>query len=294
MRRGVPNSVRLVELGFLAGTGGEDSRSGIVIHTEGLINGKVRSALLRLGRELRGTRPTLATITPLCPMYTKDPELDRLRLDFEAPSSTEEEKDLFLGYLEELSAFYDIGYHGHFFRETQGRFRPCFDAPVVETQFRSECEFLSRNGYKPIVYAGGWWHIDHAILSLLRECGFRADTTINDIGKDSFHFSQPFRHPKLGEPFWISGGLVEIPTTRTIRTVLQRAIRSEPHGRRFNVFSFHDYDLANLGNAGVVLKTVAKLIRRGNVVGMNELVEESMTFCGMTNPLCGRFCPSSS
>jgi len=209
-------TIRWAELCIDSLVSGADTRFGLVFHTEGIVSEKVVRELKEFGREVGSLfRPMLTTITPICPMYQVDPLVDSLRLELPRIARSQKVEADFGERIQGLAEYYDIGYHGHFFRAVKDGYRPTFDFADIRNQFQAEQEFLRDLGLAPRAYAGGWWYITPEILSLAAELGFTVDTTINDLRLDSFSRKQPFPASPLGRPFRVSQALLEVPSVRS-------------------------------------------------------------------------------
>jgi hypothetical protein len=263
------SQARWAALGVAASLLSSHVKFGLVFHTEGLVNDKVVRKLKEFALALRGEfRPTLAVITPLCPQYYIDPLVDPLRREFAAPrSSGEEAKNA--DTIRDLSNRYDIGYHGHFFAAKDGRYSLSFDDGTVADQFEREYSYLKGIGFIPRTYAGGWWHISEHVVSLLKKHAFKLDTTVNDVGLDSFDLRQPFSVSSPGAPFWVGGKVLEVQSVRSFQRILNRSVLRSRR-ERFFVLSLHDYDLMQPGVRNAV-RTISKLADRGAMLSADEL-----------------------
>lgn len=252
---------------------GGKTRFALVFHTEGLINRKVVASLREFGREVKPTfRPLLTVITPICPMYRVDPFLDPRRLDLPLIAHSQRTESTFASHLQDLIQYYDIGYHGHFFKAVHNRYRPSFDFAEVNHQFREEQRLLCELGHKPSVYAGGWWYITPEILALLGELGFALDTTVNDLRLDSFYRKQPFPASPLGEPFRVSSSVVEVPSIRSARGLLDVAFKNRGNPKLI-VIALHDYDLPTHGINSPLRRVITKLVRTGKAISCQEILK---------------------
>jgi hypothetical protein len=273
------SQARWAALGVAASVLSSRVKFGLVFHTEGLINEKVVGKLKEFSLELHGEfKPTLAVITPLCPQYYIDPLVDPVRRQFTAPRASGADAK-YADRLRELSNRYDIGYHGHFFEATGGKFTYSFDESTVTDQFGREYQYLKEIGFAPTTYAGGWWHISPHIVSLLERYSFKLDTTINDVLTDSFDQTQPYTVPSPGVPFWIGDQTLEVQSVRSFQRILKGSVlRSQRE--RFFVLSLHDYDLMQPGVRNAV-KTISKLAGRGAMLAADELHEQAARSAAM-------------
>ena len=247
------------------------TKFGIVFHTEGLINNRIVGELMSLGRELRDIRPILTVISPKCPMYQIDPQSRPLRTGFPAKKPTTSVERDFKNKIQILSSYYDIGYHGHFFSRTNDHFRLTFDQATIARQFELEYRFLAETGFSPLAYAGGWWHMTPHLARLMQSYGFRLDTTINDIRRDSFGRIQSYPKTPLGQPFRIERDIVEVPTIRLDSNLLN-LLTSSRGLQKFAIFSLHDYNLLASSFSTAVAKIVVKLMQHDRIVGIPELL----------------------
>lgn len=247
---------------------------GLVLHTEGLANDGVVKTLEEFGKGLYGSfRPLLAVITPLCPKYHSFSSAPGKRVMPSLGSGMSKSESDFREKIQRLSAYYDIGYHGHFFRVSEGRYRPAFDAETLSQQATRECKFLSQIGFRPQTYAGGWWHISRELVSILQSLGFDSDTTVNDLRLDSFSRPQPFA-ADVGKPFWLTRDIVEIPSVRSVASLAYMALQKHQL-RRFAVIAPHDYDFPSSSLAVAIQRLVWKLVREDRVLSIPDLVKEA-------------------
>lgn len=268
--------IRWSEFSFASMIAGRNTRFSLVFHTEGLANDKIAKKMEDFGRELRGTcRPMLTVITPLCPQYFVDPLEDPMRTDFRYRSSTDEAERAFSEKLRQLSAYYDIGYHGHFFEVVGGRCRPVFTEAAIKSQFLDECRYLTDIGHRPVVYAGGWWFLSQSLTRTLASAGFQLDTTVNDIHSDSFSRPQPYPSAVAGQPFRLYDGLVEIPSVRSLAG-LKEVLFTRRKMDNLVVLALHDYDLMNGSAPGAVSKLVGAFVRKKAVMSANEIAGEAL------------------
>lgn len=264
------SQARWTALGMAASVLSSHVKFGLVLHTEGLMNDKVVGKLKEFALALKGEfRPTLAVITPLCPQYRIDPLVDPLRREFFAAPVPSGEEKRYADMIRELSDYCDIGYHGHFFEAKEGKYRYSFDEATVSGQFGREYGFLTGIGFVPRTYAGGWWHISRHLASLLEKYAFELDTTVNDVGLDSFDRKQPYSASSPGSPFWVGSRVLEVQSVRSFQRLLNRSVLRSARDRFF-VLSLHDYDLMEPG-AGTVARTISKLSRRGAMLSADEL-----------------------
>lgn len=269
--------LRWAELSLASRLAGRGTRFMLAIHTEGLVNAKTARALEEFGRGTAGLfRPLMTTVTPVCPQYHVDPLLDPVRVDIGAPPalSPAVERD-FEARLKSLSRFYDVGYHGHFFRAHGGRFRPAFEGEAVSSQFRDECSYLSRLGFRPTAYAGGWWFISAQLVSLLSAAGFRFDSTVNDVHADSFSRPQGVPRMKVGSPHWLADGLLEVPSVRSVAT-LEKILTGGRRSASFAVLALHDYDLVDGSGRGVVRRLMGTMLDRRCVLSVDDFMDEAL------------------
>ena len=212
----------------------------LVIHTEALKFPYAADKLEGLGKEINGAyRPVLAVVTPLNPMYHTDPLKDPTRTLVERPEITDAHMKRFEENLSMLSQWFDIGYHGHYFKPGVNGYIPEISQLGATTQFLAEVNLLRRLGYKCETYAGGWWHLSQEVAMLLELNGFKVDTTVNSERKDSFDRLQYGRHLAFGRPGYLTRNVMEIQTQRRVYCGL--TILDDPH--KFYAYSFHDYDL---------------------------------------------------
>ena len=243
----------------------------IVFHTEGLINDRVIRSLKEFGKEFRDVRPLLTVVPPISPMYQIDPLQNPIRFEFPfrvTPNSVQLD---FKSKIQELSSFFDIGYHGHFFVRTNGTCMPTFDPSAISSQFAEEYRFLSDMGFRPLAYAGGWWFMAPHMARLLQSFGFRIDTTLNDIRMDSFNRRQPYAETPLGRPLRLEGNVIEVPTIRSDAAFFS-LIRSKRNQQRFAILSLHDYNLVVPPLAYSIGKVARRLVRHDRIVGLSELL----------------------
>ena len=272
--------IRLKELYFGSKFSGSGTLFSLVFHTEGLVNDKVVRALVDFGKNLKGSfRPLLAVITPECPQYAIDPFIDPLRTRFGLMDPPQTFTAKFEATIKNLSSYYDIGYHGHFFKLERNYYRPAFDHETISTQFREEVEYLSGIGFPPRTYAGGWWHISRDLVRLLQSSGFTVDTTVNDTGRDSFSRKQEITISRLGEPFWLGKGLLEVPSARSVFSLLATMTRNRRRNN-FVVLAIHDYDLSLDSTSSSVSSTIDKLRKAERIVSIDSLVAESKKWLG--------------
>jgi hypothetical protein len=267
------SQARWAALGIAARLLSSHVKFGLVFHTEGLINDKVVGKLKEFALELRGEfRPTLAVITPLCPQYYIDPLIDPLRREFSKPKGSGEDAK-FEKTIRELSDYYDIGYHGHFFVSESGRYKPAFDKNTITDQFAKEHAFLKGIGFTPWTYAGGWWHISKHIVSLLEKFAFKLDTTVNDVLLDSFDRRQPYSPGSLGTPFWLGDQILEVQSVRSFHRILNRNVLRTSKDK-FYILSLHDYDLMNPGLKSAT-KAILRLAARNAMLSADELYSKA-------------------
>jgi hypothetical protein len=262
-----------------------NTRFGLVFHVEGLVNESIFGLLEDFGRMLSGSfRPLLTCITPICPMFYQDPWLYPLRVRMPPFDMTQTTVSDFSSKLSALSEWFDIGYHGHFFARDGASYMPAFDELSALAQFDKEFELLSDLDFKPTAYAGGWWFITPWLVSKLRSRGFEIDTTINDVRRDAFLRGQPFPLTRLGETFWITQGLLEIPSIRTAGAIVRQILDSGDH-LNFAVLALHDYDLRS-GSVSATIRNVLKfLIRKDRVLSLGEMLEQSASLKPKFRPM---------
>ncbi len=267
--------IRLKELYFGSKFSGSRTLFSLVFHTEGLVNDKVVRSLEEFGKGMKGSfRPLLAVITPQCPQYAIDPLLDPIRTRFGRTDLPESLRAKFETTITNLSSYFDIGYHGHFFKWEGDHYQPAFDHETISAQFREEVDYLSGIGFRPHAYAGGWWHISRDLVSMLQSSGFTIDTTVNDTGRDSFSRKQEIRRSRLGKPFWLGDGLLEVPSARSIRTLITMVTRNR-RSDNFVVLALHDYDLHPDSGTNSISSIVDRLRRAERIVTIDGLFAES-------------------
>ncbi len=255
---------------------GRDTKFTLVFHTEGLINNRIFELLKDFGRETRATfRPLLTCITPLCPMYYKDPwpgpsraEVPRFNLNGAVISD-------YASKINELASYYDIGYHGHFFERSFNGYTTSFQKEAVLDQFDKEHAFLTDIGFRPSSYAGGTWFISPWLISKLESNGYRVDTTLNDVRKQTFLGPQPYANTTPGEPFWIGDRLLEVPSIRSFGTIVREFIITGRQRQNFAALAMHDYNLLDGGTAAMLRRIMLRMVHEERVLSVNELVKES-------------------
>jgi len=255
---------------------GEGTRFGLVLHTEGLVSDKVAFELKEFGREVSPFfRPMLTTITPICPMYQVDPLADPLRVELPEIARTQRVEAEFAERINSLAEYFDVGYHGHFFKADDGVYRPTFELGAIRQQFEQEREYLSDIGLAPETYAGGWWYINSQIHSLMAEHGLTVDTTINDLRLDSFSRRQPFPESPLGQPFWVSKSVLEIPSLRSFFNLFFGVAIERRRSTNYVIISMHDYDLVAHALRRPVRRLVAKLLRVDRLASISEIAHRA-------------------
>lgn len=266
--------MRWAEFSLANRLAGRNTRFSLVFHTEGLINDNVARLLETFGKDLQNLfRPLLAVITPICPQYMVDPMEDKLRVNFPHQEVNESREMDFEKKIKRLATYYDIGYHGHFFALVGGRHRPAFDNGSISGQFEEECRYLTSLGFRPEVYAGGWWFISSNLISLLQSWRFKLDTSMNDLQLDSFSRPQPYPHEEVGRPYWLAENVLEIPSIRSFAN-LGKIIVSQRKSANFVVIALHDYDLLSAPSK-MLHNLFRKLLKGNRLLSVPQLIEES-------------------
>ncbi len=275
-RRGqLANWQRWGEMTLCSRLAGKNTRIGLIVHTEGLFFKRVVRTLTDFGRELAGeVRPTLATTTPLCPAYFEDPFSGKSRRRFARRALPDRADEGFASTLSDLAEYYEVGYHGHFYALQKDVYVPTNDAGKIASQFRNECDLISRAGFKPRTYAGGWWILTQSVASLLDGGGFTLDTTANELGIDSFGSLQDPVRGIGSSPYWITDSLLEIPTIRSGRAMLYSVPVDKRNDDNFFFLYLHDYDLAAAWGR-VFKQFLLRMCNLKRLVSSEELAEES-------------------
>lgn len=262
---------------------GKNTKFALVFHVEGLGNKRIFSLLKDFGRATQARfRPLLTCITPLCPMYHQDPWADPLRVRVPGFQLSQSVVSDFAAKINDLSTYYDIGYHGHFFGSRGDGYAPSFRKELVLDQFDREHALLTDLGFRPSAYAGGWWFMTPWLISKLKEMGYKVDTTLNDARKQYFLGPQPFAQTPPGEPFWIGDGLLEVPSVRSFGTILMDFAISGRRRQRFAALALHDYNLLDGQNAAMIRNVIVRLVNKERVLSASELIEESTRWLGTT------------
>lgn len=204
-------------------------------------------------------------------MYQIDPLKSPSRLEFSIEEPTTSVELDFRNKIQDLSSCYDIGYHGHYFTRLDGRWRMTFDHASIASQLVGECQLLADAGFRPLAYSGGWWYMAPHLARLIQSFGFRIDTTINDLRRDSFNRKQPYSRTLLGQPFKLERDVIEVPATRSVLSLLSVLV-SGGGAKKIVVFSLHDYNLLVNSIRDAYLRTVRKLVRNDRIIGMSELL----------------------
>lgn len=243
----------------------------LVLHTEGLVNDRIVRSLRDLGKQLHGIRPLLTVISPLCPQYQIDPVKQPIRVEFAFRETKQSIERDFKSKIEDLSSYYDIGYHGHFFAVSDGVCRPAFDPEIVRKQFMAECDYLREVGSKPYAYAGGWWYMAPHLENLLQSNGFSIDTTLNDIRTDSFNQRQPYPETPLGQPFRLQKDVIEVPTIRSDANLF-KILSARTNTQKLIPVSLHDYNLIAHPFIDSFRRIVRKLLEHERVVSISDFL----------------------
>lgn len=260
---------------------GADTSFGLVFHVEGLMNDRIFQLLRNFGKTVRGRfRPLLTCITPLCPMYHRDPWEFPVR--WAVPRVSPDRPTLvdFAAKINDLSTDYEIGYHGHFYRVLEHECETSFENEVVFDQFDREYSLMSDLGYRPRAYAGGMWFMAPWLVAKLGEKGFEVDTTLNDVRRQSTASAQPYSATTSGEPFWIGNHVLEIPTVRSAGTIVRDILAARRNRKNFVVLALHDYNLLQSSFATLVRETMRALMKRERVLSISDLARASSTWLG--------------
>lgn len=268
--------VRLAQFSLGTLATGRRTKLLLVFHTEGLVNPKIRKAMLEFGRQASGTfKPVATVITPRCPQYMTDPLKDPLRTSITRSDVPQRAEAEFKDALSELEEHYEVGFHGHFFSFKDGRYTPAFDRRSIESQMFAELDYLSELGVKPMVYAGGWWFISEDVVSLLESRGFRVNTSVNDVGRDTFGAPQPFSMREPGQPFKVGESLIEVPTFRSVRGMLAAAKSRGPKGGLIPI-ALHDYDLARGQTSSLARKLLLIMTEKEKLATFADLLNSGL------------------
>jgi hypothetical protein len=268
--------IRWAELCLDSMVSGENTKFGLVFHTEGLVDERIVRELMQFGRDVSPVfRPMLTTVTPICPMYLVSPLLDPLRVELpKIPRSQKAEAD-FAERIQGLAEHYDIGYHGHFFKSVDGGYRPTFNFEEIIDQFKAEQQHLRDIGLAPKAYAGGWWHITPQILSLMADTGINVDTTINDLRLDSFSRKQPFPSTSLGKAFWATQEVLEIPSVRSFFNLFFGVAIEKRRATNYVIIALHDYDLISDVVGRPIRKLIGRLLRADRIASILEIARRA-------------------
>ena len=149
-----------------------------------------------------------------------------------------------------LSEFFEIGYHGHFYRKnSDGSYEYSFTPEVFTSQVQRESAMLKDCGLRPRAYAGGWWFRSKQLGECLGHEGFTLDTTRNDVGLDSFGHRQPQYQM---EP------LYDILSLKSLKTVKRSTTPA--------LIALHDYDLPRSETLSSALGGMMKFVSFQDVV----------------------------
>lgn len=181
-------------------------------------------------------------------------------------------RDGFRDTLDELREYYEIGYHGHFFSLAGGRFSPAFDSNTIRGQVLAELNCMADAGVRPRVYAGGWWFISMYLVRLLESHAFRIDTSVNDVGLDTFNRPQPFTIKSLGQPFRLGDSMVEFPTFRSVRGMMAAARRGAGTRPSIIPIALHDYDIVAGSTSLVAQKLLVRLTKKEKLATFSDLL----------------------
>jgi hypothetical protein len=268
--------IRWAELCLDSIVSGDNTKFGLVFHTEGLVEEKVVRELRAFGREVSPFfRPMLTTVTPLCPMYQVSPLVDSQRIELPKIARSQKVEADFTERIQGLAEHYDIGYHGHFFKAVDDGYKPTFKFDEIRDQFRAEQQHLRDIGLAPKAYAGGWWYVTPQILSLMAEVGINIDTTINDLRLDSFSRKQPFPLTPLGKAFWATQAVLEIPSVRSFFNLFFGVAVEKRRATNYVIIALHDYDLISDVAGRPIRNLVGKLLRADRVASVLEIARQA-------------------
>ncbi len=226
------------------------SYANFCVHTEMLYDRKIYQPLLEFSRDfnsLTGRRITICVTTPLSPLVKRD--MSRYHLP----------DDICLSRIRELKKNADIGYHGHFYKETGGSLTEIstanFEKDLVAEQIASEIGWLGKAGVEPKVYIAGWWFLNGEIVSELENFGIEVDVSVRKGKPDFFGGKYPKEDkiPPYGRPFVLppSKGIVEIQSVFGpvmppffMKGHLSEYLDEGKNEKLFFVFPLHDWDIS--------------------------------------------------
>jgi hypothetical protein len=157
---------------------------GYIFHTEKIYNTQIFNNLISFCKEyyiITGAKPICTIIPPT-----------NLLLKKEMDENNFSEID-FLSRIIELSQYSTIGYHGHFYLNSEPKYYNGIhcnnfnEANLVE-QFNNDVKWFENNSISHNnIYAAGWWFINKELVKLLIENNFEFDFSFS---RASFFYNQ--------------------------------------------------------------------------------------------------------
>ena len=193
---------------------------GFLFHTERIYSNPIFEALISFCQHYIDTTGK----RPLCSVMS--PTNSRVRLEMIKSGFSQAD---FVKRLEELGAYADIGYHGHFWRAETDFDNPDnqiknvnyqhHDDGLIWQQFDLDYSWLARQHFTLPYYAAGWWFMNSAVLSKLIKEKIEADFSYTKLRWVSNSYCKSFledHHIRFGQPFRLSGSGAVITCIQTL------------------------------------------------------------------------------
>ena len=176
---------------------------GYIFHTEKIHDDSLFRQLVEFCiqfRRMTGAQP-ICTIIPPTNLLLKQ-ELLEARFT----------EDQFVNRLQELSEVATLGYHGHFYLNSDPDYINAihchsFNRNNLDSQFNRDIEWFASNGISTNrIYAGGWWFINKELVQLLADSGFEFDFTSSRLKYYYNHYSTMVMNRgniEAGESFYL-------------------------------------------------------------------------------------------
>lgn len=219
------------------------------IHAERIYDDAIFEELLKFSKDFNsrtGNKIAACIMTPHCPEIRRHMEIGGF--------SNDEFKRRVLA----LSAYANVGYHGHFYFDDASALvhisHANYERAVVEKQIDDEMEWFKDAGIAPKIYTSGRWFLNKDIISKLEAYDFQIDLSIRKGKADTAggRYLEDKEIPKHGHPFVIppSKNMVEIQSIFgpnmppfAMKGHLFQYVAKDMAEELFFIFPLHDWDL---------------------------------------------------
>lgn len=252
---------------------------GFIFHTEQLYNTHVFEKLIEFCeqfRKLTGKRPLCVVMSPV----NKRVASELLQHHFSL--------DQFVDRLKTLADAGDIGYHGHFWRNSDDFENPSNqirhrnyspkDDSQIGSQFQHDYLWLNNTTLCKPVYAAGWWFINPAVIQQLMDHGVHVDFSFTRMHWVDNPWVKDFLEQNkigFGESFMIQQATRSLHCIQTVMGCpntgfpgdFVRIVNSHLDSNRdvCGMIATHDYNLTERNNLKHALELIAFLVNQPSV-----------------------------